>query len=62
MLYSTSDMNAGGGGEGGTAAMLEGTQLCCTCQLRDILHCLGGVAVLLPLLSHLGTPLPSPHI
>ena len=54
MLYDTSDMDKGTGEDAGTAAMLEGTQLCCTCQLRDILHCLGGVAVLLPLLAQLG--------
>ena len=54
MLYDTSDMDRGAAEDGGTAAMLEGTQLCCTCQLRDILHCLGGVAALLPLLAQLG--------
>ena len=54
MLYDTTGMDRGGIEEGGSAAMLEGTQLCCTCQLRDILHCLGGVSVLLPLLSQLG--------
>lgn len=52
MLYDTVDK--GGVEEGGSAAMLEGTQLCRTCQLRDILHCLGGVAILLPLLTQLG--------
>lgn len=59
MLYDTTGMDQGGVDragveEGGSAAMLEGTQLCCTCQLRDILHCLGGVSALLPLLAQLG--------
>jgi hypothetical protein len=52
MLYNTADMERGGGaGDGDTAAILEGTQLCCTRQLRDLLPCLGGVAALLPLVG-----------
>ena len=39
---------------GDAAALLEGSRLCCTRQLRDLLPCLGGVAVLLPLLEQLG--------
>ena len=54
MLYDTAGMDKGGVEEGGSAAMLEGTQLCRTCQLKDILHCLGGVTILMPLLSQLG--------
>ena len=54
MLYDTSDMDKGGPEDGDTAALAEGTQLCRTTQLRDMLHCLGGVASLLPLLSELG--------
>ena len=57
MLYDTSDMDKGGPEDGDTAALAEGTQLCRTTQLRDMLHCLGGVAALLPLLSQLGEPL-----
>lgn len=56
MLYNTPEMDKGGTDDNGTAAILEGTQLCCTCQLRDILHCLGGVSVLLPLVNQLGSP------
>lgn len=42
----------GGGSEGdGSAAVLEGTQLCSTRQLRDMLPCLGGVALLLPFIA-----------
>ncbi|KAK9824084.1 hypothetical protein WJX72_007613 [[Myrmecia] bisecta] len=55
LLYNTSDMERGGA-DGDTATMGEGTQLCCTCQLRDILHCLSGVAVLLPLVAQLDAP------
>lgn len=58
MLYETSGMDRSSD-DHGTAAIMEGTRLCCTCQLREILHCLGGVPVLLPLLSHLGTLLSS---
>ena len=54
MLYNTPEMDRGGTDDNGTAAILEGTQLCCTCQLRDILHCLGGISVLLPLVNQLG--------
>ncbi len=54
MLYNTADMERGGAGDGDTVAILEGTQLCCTRQLRDLLHCLGGVSVLLPLFAQLG--------
>lgn len=55
MLYNTVDMERGGPlGDGDTAAILEGTQLCCTRQLRDLLHCLGGITVLLPLFAQLG--------
>ena len=60
MLYDTSDMDKGGPEDGDTAALAEGTQLCRTTQLRDMLHCLGGVSALLPLLSQLGAP-PSEH-
>ena len=63
MLYNTPEMDKGGTDDNGTAAILEGTQLCCTCQLRDILHCLGGVSVLLPLVNQLGRanpPSPTP--
>ena len=53
MLYDTSAMERPTtlGNDSDTAAILEGTQLCCTCQMRDILHCLGGVSVLLPLVG-----------
>ena len=54
MLYNTADMERGAAGDGDTAAILEGTQLCCTRQLRDLLPCLGGVAALLPLITQLG--------
>ena len=56
MLYNTAEMDRGPLGEGDTVAILEGTQLCCTRQLRDLLHCLGGIPVLLPLFAQLGTP------
>ena len=36
---------------GAPAALLLGTQLCRTQQPQDVLHCLGGIAVLLPLLE-----------
>ena len=49
MLYNTTDMDAAADAERDTAAVQEGSQLCCTCHLRDLLHCLGGVSVLLPL-------------
>ena len=50
MLYNTADMDAAARDtERDTAAVQEGSQLCCTCHLRDLLHCLGGVSVLLPL-------------
>ena len=58
MLYNTAEMDRGPLGEGDTVALLEGTQLCCTRQLRDLLHCLGGIPVLLPLFAQLGEP---PH-
>lgn len=45
-----------GAEEADTASILEGTQLCCTHQLRDMLHCLGGVPLLLPLIANLGAP------
>ena len=54
MLFDTTSMDQSGLEEGGNASLLEGTQLCCTCQLRDILHCLGGISILLPLLKQLG--------
>ena len=62
MLYDTSDMDRGVagaaaaalGGEGDTAALAEGTQLCRATQLRDMLACHGGVPCLLPLISQLG--------
>ncbi len=49
MLYNTTDMDGPINMERDTAAVQEGSQLCCTCHLRDLLHCLGGVSVLLPL-------------
>ena len=49
MLYNTIDMEGTIDTDRDTAAVLENTQLCCTCQLRDLLHCLGGIGVLLPL-------------
>ena len=58
MLYNTAEMDRGPLGEGDTVAILEGTQLCCTRQLRNLLHCLGGIPVLLPLFAQLGKP---PH-
>ena len=61
MLYNTADMEKGTAGEGDSVAILEGTQLCCTRQLRDLLHCLGGIPVLLPLLAQLGKPQTSSH-
>ena len=54
MLYNTAEMEKGNAGDGDTVAILEGTQLCCTRQLRDLLHCLGGITVLLPLFAQLG--------
>lgn len=51
MLYNTTDMDGGIDLDRDTAAVQEGSQLCCTCHLRDLLHCLGGVTVLLPLVS-----------
>lgn len=51
MLYNTADMDGTIDTDRDTAAVLESTQLCCTCQLRDLLHCLGGIGVLLPLVS-----------
>ena len=65
MLYNTAEMDRGPLGEGDTVAILEGTQLCCTRQLRDLLHCLGGIPVLLPLFAQLGAaraPLHHPHL
>jgi len=53
MLYNTTDMDGAADVEHQTAAVQEGSQLCCTCHLRDLLHCLGGVSVLLPLVSPL---------
>ena len=53
-------MERGGGGEVmGSAAVLEGTHLCSTRQLRDMLPCLGGVAVLLPFIAQVTLRLPS---
>lgn len=49
MLYNTADMDVAADTERDTAAVQEGSQLCCTCHLGDLLHCLGGVSVLLPL-------------
>ena len=54
MLYNTAEMEKGNAGDADTVAILEGTQLCCTRQLRDLLHCLGGITVLLPLFAQLG--------
>ena len=51
MLYNTTDMDGAADVEHQTAAVQEGSQLCCTCHLRDLLHCLGGVSILLPLVS-----------
>ena len=51
-LLDTSAMERGRGGEViGSAAVLEGTHLCSTLQLRDMLPCLGGVSVLLPFIA-----------
>ncbi len=61
MLYNTAEMEKGNAGDGDTVAILEGTQLCCTRQLRDLLHCLGGITVLLPLFAQLGDCLLPPH-
>lgn len=66
MLYNTADMDAAVDVERDTAAVQEGSQLCCTCHLRDLLHCLGGVSVLLPLVRPPcptpGPPLPSAEL
>lgn len=40
----------------GSAALLEGTALCVTQHLRDVLFGLGGVAVFFPLLANLDPP------
>ena len=58
MLYNTAEMEKGNAGDADTVAILEGTQLCCTRQLRDLLHCLGGITVLLPLFAQLGSEIP----
>eukprot|EP00887_Chlorella_sp_A99_P003486 scaffold7.g3486.t1 len=42
---------------GAPAAVLPGTQQCATRQAKDMLHSLGGVAVLLPLFALLDAPL-----
>ena len=62
MLYNTADMERGGPGDGDTVAILEGTQLCSTRQLRDLLPTLGGVSALLPPLAQLGTEAPHPSV
>lgn len=41
---------------GPPATLLPGTHPCCTRQPRDMLHCLGGMAVLLPFLTLLDPP------
>lgn len=38
---------------GAAATALPGTQLCCTRQAKDLLHCIGGAAVLLHLFGQL---------
>ena len=54
MLYNVADMDKPTTSEDrDTAAILEGSQLCCSCQLRDMVHCLGGMAILLPLVRTL---------
>ncbi len=54
MLYNVADMDKPTISEDrDTAAILEGSQLCCSCQLRDMVHCLGGMAILLPLVRML---------
>ena len=54
MLYNVADMDKATVSEDrDTAAILEGSQLCCSCQLRDMVHCLGGMAILLPLVRAL---------
>ena len=54
MLYNVADMDKPTTSEDrDTAAILEGSQLCCSCQLRDMVHCLGGMAILLPLVRAL---------
>lgn len=55
MLYNTAEMDGLVDTDRDTAAVLENTQLCCTCQLKDLLHCLGGIGVLLPLVSATST-------
>ncbi|KAL3142038.1 hypothetical protein ABBQ32_004670 [Trebouxia sp. C0010 RCD-2024] len=60
MLYNTTDMDGAVDVERDTAAVQEGSQLCCTCHLRDLLHCLGGVSVLLPLVAQLDVGVPHP--
>ena len=62
MLYNTADMEKGNAGDGDTVAILEGTQLCCTRQLRDLLHCLGGITVLIPLFAQLGEKCHCTHV
>ncbi|KAL0021859.1 hypothetical protein WJX77_009077 [Trebouxia sp. C0004] len=59
MLYNTTDMDGAADVEHQTAAVQEGSQLCCTCHLRDLLHCLGGVTVLLPLVAQLDSAAPA---
>ncbi|DBA78126.1 TPA: hypothetical protein ACH3X2_008097 [Trebouxia sp. C0005] len=59
MLYNTTDMDGAADVEHQTAAVQEGSQLCCTCHLRDLLHCLGGVSVLLPLVAQLDSAAPA---
>ena len=61
MVYDTADMerlSRPGAAAGDAAAVAEGTHLCCTRRLQDMLHCLGGVTVLLPLLAQLGAAAP----
>lgn len=54
MLYNVADMDKPTISEDrDTAAILEGSQLCCSCQLRDMVHCLGGMAILMPLVRTL---------
>ncbi|PRW34047.1 BEACH domain-containing lvsC isoform X1 isoform B [Chlorella sorokiniana] len=62
-VSGTTSSSSGGTARGGSrgmreavlglpAALLPGTQLCRTQQPHSMLHCLGGIAALLPLLEH----------
>ncbi|GBG71675.1 hypothetical protein CBR_g9089 [Chara braunii] len=38
------------------ATIMEGTQVCCTRRVQDIIHCVGGITVLFPLFTQLDQP------